>query len=299
MIRVRYPLPLLALLTSASVLSAQDPDSVQITRKRVADGVYMLQGSGGNIGVSAGPDGVFVIDDQYAPLSEKIKAAIRGLSTAPIRFVVNTHWHGDHTGGNENLARDGSLIVAHDNVRRRMSTEQFLAAFNARVPPSPVGALPVVTFSDSVTFYLNGDTIQVMHVRAAHTDGDAIIFFRKANVIHAGDTFFNGFYPFIDASTGGSLDGMIAAADKIIALADANTRIIPGHGPLSSRIELRAFRDMLATVRLRFARARIQGLTTEQVVNANLLADLDSIWGKGFLTPAQFAAVAYGSLGRP
>ncbi len=259
----------------------------------------MLLGAGGNIGVSVGADGVFVIDDRYAPLTEKIKAAVRALSTAPIRFVINTHWHGDHTGGNENLAHDGTLIIAQENVRKRMSVEQFIAAFNSRVPPKPVVALPVVTFADGVTFYLNGDTIQVLHVKAAHTDGDAIIYFRKANVIHAGDTFFNGFYPFIDASTGGSLDGMTAAADQILSLANDQTRIIPGHGPLGGRAEVKAFRDMLATVRIRLARAKIQGLTAEQVMNANLLADLDSTWGKGFLTPAQFVAIAYGSLGKP
>jgi cyclase len=290
---------LVVLLASVRALPAQNLDSVEITRQRIAEGVYMLQGSGGNIGVSAGADGVFIIDDQYAPLTEKIRAAVRGLSTAPIRFVINTHWHGDHTGGNENLAREGTLIVAHENVRRRMSVEQFIAAFNARVAPRPAAALPVVTFTEGVTFYLNGDTVDVLHVRAAHTDGDALIHFRKANVLHAGDTFFNGFYPFIDASTGGSLDGMIAAADRALGLANDRTRIIPGHGPIAGRAELRAFRDMLATVRVRLARAKIQGLSAEQVRNANLLADLDSTWGKGFLTPAQFVAVAYGSLERP
>jgi len=293
------PALLAALLACAPPLAAQNLDTVQITRQRLADGVYMLQGAGGNIGVSVGTDGVFVIDDQFAPLTEKIKAAVRGLSSAPIRFVINTHWHGDHTGGNENLGRDGALIIAQDNVRRRMSVEQFNATFNRRTPPASVAALPVVTFTDGVTFYLNGDTIQVLHVKAAHTDGDAIVHFRKANVIHAGDTFFNGFYPVIDVSTGGSLDGMIAAADTILNLANDQTRIIPGHGAVGGRAELKAFRDMLATVRVRLARAKIQGLTAEQAVNANLLADLDSTWGKGFLTPAQFVAIAYGSLDRP
>ena len=293
------PALLAALLACAPPLAAQNLDTVQITRQRLADGVYMLQGAGGNIGVSVGTDGVFVIDDQFAPLTEKIKAAVRGLSSAPIRFVINTHWHGDHTGGNENLGRDGALIIAQDNVRRRMSVEQFNATFNRRTPPASVAALPVVTFTDGVTFYLNGDTIQVLHVKAAHTDGDAIVHFRKANVIHAGDTFFNGFYPVIDVSTGGSLDGMVAAADTILNLANDQTRIIPGHGAVGGRAELKAFRDMLATVRVRLARAKIQGLTAEQAVNANLLADLDSTWGKGFLTPAQFVAIAYGSLDRP
>jgi len=289
----------LLLCLSAAPLAAQNLDSVTIKRQRLADGVYVLMGSGGNIGLSAGQDGAFLIDDEYAPLSERIKAAVRGVSTGPIRFVINTHWHGDHTGANASFAGDGTMIVAQENVRKRMSAEQFIAAFNSKVPPSPVAALPVITFSESMTFYLNGDTVDVLHAKAAHTDGDALIRFRRANVIHMGDTFFNGNYPFIDVSTGGSLDGMIAAADQGLALADDNTRIIPGHGPVGGRAELKAYREMLATVRLRIARARIEGQTAEQVVNANLLADLDSTWGKGFLTSAQFAAIAYSAVQRP
>jgi glyoxylase-like metal-dependent hydrolase (beta-lactamase superfamily II) len=165
----------------------------------------MLVGSGGNIGVSSGPDGVFVIDDQYAPLTEKIVAAIRGFSDRPIRFVVNTHWHSDHVGGNENLGKMGALIVAHDNVRERMSVEQVMEVFGRTVPPSPDQALPVVTFGEAVTFHLNGDELYVFHVPHAHTDGDAIIHFRKANVVHMGDTFFNGLYPFIDLGSAGNV----------------------------------------------------------------------------------------------
>jgi glyoxylase-like metal-dependent hydrolase (beta-lactamase superfamily II) len=174
-----------------------------------------------------------------------------------------------------------------------MSREQFIKAFNKTVPPSPEIALPVITFTDTMTFYFNGDTAQIIHVRAAHTDGDAIIVFRHANVIHTGDVFFNGFYPVIDVSGGGSLDGMIDATDRVLAIANDSTRIIPGHGPLSNRAELRRYREMLATVRLRLSRAINQGMTAEQVMNANLLSDLDQVWGKGFLTPAQFAVMAY------
>src|SRR5574341_1193442 len=263
MTRTRKLLVSCALLgaPAAPLAAQQNFDTVKVTTVPVAPGVAMLQGLGGNIGVAVGPDGVFLIDDQYAPLTEKITAAIRALSPAPIRFLINTHWHGDHTGGNENLGRAGVLIVAHENVRRRMSVEQFIAAFNSRTPPAPAAALPVVTFTDTVTVYLNGDSVVVFHVAPAHTDGDAIIYFRHANVIHAGDTYFNGRYPFIDVSSGGSVDGMVAAADRMLALANAETKIIPGHGPLSNRAELQAYRDMLATVRDRVRRAIAAGQT--------------------------------------
>lgn len=293
------PMLLAVLVTSAAPLASQNFDSVTITRQRLADGVYLLQGAGGNIGVSAGTDGVFIIDDDYAPLTAKVKAAVAGVSIAPIRFVINTHWHRDHTGGNANLGGEGVIIVAQENVRTRISKEQFVKAFDARVPAAPAAGWPVITFGESMAFYLNGDTVDVLHARAAHTDGDAIIHFRKANVIHTGDTFFNGFYPFIDVSTGGTLDGMIAAADTALSRSNDRTRIIPGHGPLANRSQLKAYRDMLATVRMRVARARIQGMTAEQFLNANRLADLDSIWGKGFMTPTQFAAVAYSAVSRP
>ena len=290
---------LAALVAPAAPLAGQNLDSVTITRQRLADGVYLLQGAGGNIGVSTGKDGVFLIDDDYAPLTPKVKAAVAGVSISPIRFVINTHWHRDHTGGNANLGDEGVIIVAQENVRTRMSKEQFVKAYDAKVPAAPAAGWPVITFGESMAFYLNGDTVEVLHARAAHTDGDAIIHFRKANVIHTGDTFFNGFYPFIDVSTGGTLDGMIAAADTALSRSNDETRIIPGHGPVANRSQLTAYRDMLATVRIRVARAKSQGMTAEQFLNANLLADLDSRWGKGFMTPAQFAAVAYSAVSRP
>src|SRR5512143_307330 len=213
---------LLALLTlagAATPLTAQNPDSVNFGRQRLGDGVYLLQGAGGNVGVAVGKDGVFVIDDDYQPITPKLKAGVAGFSTAPIRFVINTHWHRDHTGGKAALSADGAIIVAQDNVRQRMSREQFIQAYDARIPPAPAAALPVITFTDTMTLYLNGDTVDIIHARAAHTDGDALVHFRKANVIHTGDTFFNGFYPFIDVSSGASLDGMIDASDKVLALA--------------------------------------------------------------------------------
>jgi glyoxylase-like metal-dependent hydrolase (beta-lactamase superfamily II) len=245
----------------------------------VADGVHMLVGRGGNIGVSSGSDGVFLIDDQYAPLTERIVAAVRTVSAEPIRFVLNTHWHFDHTGGNENLGSAGALIVAHDNVRQRMSVDQFMEAFNREVPASPPGALPVVTFSETVTFYLNGDTLHAFHVPHAHTDGDVLIHFRNANVIHMGDTFFNGRYPFIDVGSGGNVNGVIAAAERGLTIADDDTRIIPGHGPLAGRADLEAYRDMLVAARTRVRQALAAGQTLEQIQAANLMADYDETWG--------------------
>ena len=285
-----------ALLPLTRLHAQPDLSQVQVKVVPVATGVYMLEGGGGNIGLSVGTDDAFIIDDQYAPMTAKVKAAVATVTSKPVRFVVNTHWHDDHTGGNEAMAGSGAIIFAHDNVRRRMSTEQFLAAFNARIPASPKGALPVVTFSDTLTFYLNGDTIRSIHVARAHTDGDAIIFFRGANVIHMGDTFFNGMYPFIDVSTGGSLDGMIRAANQALAMSNAGTKIIPGHGPLATRADLMRYRDMMVTVRQRVGRLVTQRRTLQQVTAARPLADLDPQWGKGFLRPEQFLGIVYESL---
>ena len=285
-----------ALLPLTPLHAQPDLSQVQVKVVPVARGVYMLEGGGGNIGLSVGTDDAFIIDDQYAPMTARVKAAVATVTSKPVRFVVNTHWHDDHTGGNEAMAGSGAIIFAHDNVRRRMSTEQFLAAFNARIPASPKGALPVVTFSDTLTFYLNGDTIRSTHVARAHTDGDAIIFFRGANVIHMGDTFFNGMYPFIDVSTGGSLDGMIRAANQALAMSNAGTKIIPGHGPLATRADLMRYRDMMVTVRQRVGRLVTQRRTLQQVTAARPLADLDPQWGKGFLRPEQFLGIVYESL---
>lgn len=283
-----------------SALTGQEPDASQVTVKivPVTPGIYMLEGLGGNIGLSVGKDDAFIIDDQYAPMTPKIKAAIATVTPKPVRFVVNTHWHGDHTGGNEAMAASGSIIVAHENVRRAMSKEQFLEAFNWRVPASPAAALPVITFSDTISFYVNDDTVRTFHVSNAHTDGDAIIVFRKANVVHMGDTFFNGMYPFIDVSTNGSLAGMIAATNRVLANADGATRIIPGHGPLATRADLVRYRDMLVTVRTRVGRLVAQRRTLKQIIAAKPLADLDAQWGNGFLKPDQFLTLVHASMTR-
>ena len=282
--------------TTPAALAQQNFDNVQIEVVDVAEGVYMLVGSGGNIGVSAGDDGVFVIDDQYAPLTEKILAAIGTVSDQPVRFVVNTHWHGDHTGGNENMGAAGAVVVAHENVRARMSVDQFIEAFGRTVPASPPGALPVITFTNALTFHWNGDDLHTFHVEHAHTDGDAIIHFKASNVVHMGDTYFNGMYPFIDVSSGGGIDGMIAAADKVLAMIDDQTKIIPGHGPLSNKAELTAYRDMLATARGHIHALVSQGKSKEETVAAKPTSTLDAQWGGGFMQPDVWVGLVYDSL---
>ncbi|MBW8860923.1 MAG: MBL fold metallo-hydrolase, partial [Acidobacteria bacterium] len=241
----------LALLVSFFALPAvaqQDFSKVDIRTEKLSDTVYMLTGAGGNLGLSVGEDSVFLVDDQFAPLTPKIEAAIAKITPKPVKFVLNTHWHFDHTGGNENLGKAGALIVAHENVRKRMSVENFIEFLGMKTQPDPRGALPVVTFTSDVTFHLNGDEIYVAHVPKAHTDGDAIVHFRKSGVIHMGDTFFNKLYPFIDTSSGGTVEGVIAAADGALKVSNERTKIIPGHGPLATRAELQAYRDMLATI---------------------------------------------------
>ena len=280
---------LCALSTTAR---AQDPEA-EVRAEPVGAGVWVLYGSGGNIGVSAGPDGVFLIDDQYAVMTPKITAALAKIAAEPPRFVLNTHWHGDHTGGNENLAGKGSLIVAHDNVRQRMSTEQFNKFFERATPASPAKALPVVTFNDSVSFFLNGDEIRGTHVANAHTDGDVFIHFRKANVIHTGDLTFAGRYPFIDLDSGGSVAGVIAAVDRMLALADDKTRVIPGHGDVTDKAGLAAYREMLAATSARVAELVKSGRTVDEVLAAKPTAEFDEKQTWGFITPERYVRILY------
>jgi cyclase len=277
-------------------VEAQDFSDVTIKATAVRGSVHMLTGAGGNLGVSVGDDGVFLIDDQFAPLSEKIKAAIATISAKPVKFLVNTHWHGDHVGGNENFGKDGAIIVAHDNVRKRMSTDGFIKAFNREVKAAPKDALPVVTFADSVTLHLNGETMKVIHVDPAHTDGDSVIFFEQANVLHTGDLFFNGLYPFIDLSSGGNIDGVIAAAARLIPMVDDETKIIPGHGPLATKADYQKYHDTLKAIRDNVAKLVAAGKSMDEVIAAKPSAEFDAEWGNGFMKPATFLSIVYDSL---
>ncbi len=280
-------------LLSVSAFAQQDFSTVEISTTEIRNGVYMLQGAGGNIGASVGDDGVFIIDDQFAPLSEKIMTALGELSDKPVSYVVNTHWHFDHTGGNENFGNGGSVIVAHENVRERMSTKQFMKAFGREVPPSPEAALPVVTFSENTTFYFNDSQIQVMHVPAAHTDGDSLVLFTEANVLHMGDTFFNGFFPFIDSSAGGTLDGVIASTKRALGMINDDTMIIPGHGPLSKKPDLEKYLAMLEEVKSTLKPMVDAGKSLDDVLAADPLAEIGKTWGNGFLNTEKFTSIIY------
>jgi cyclase len=233
------------------------------------------------------------VDDQFAPLVGKIRAAIRELSDQPIRMVLNTHWHFDHTGGNELLADEGAVVIAHENVRKRMSTRQFTEFFQTERPPSPAGALPVVTFTRDITLHLNGQTMAVEYVPPAHTDGDAIVWFRELNAVHMGDTYFNGFYPFIDTSSGGTIRGMVSAVAAALARMDGDTRVIPGHGPLSNAAELRVYHDMLQAVVERMDALIAAGNDLDAIVAAKPTATFDAEWGDGFIKPDDWVRLVY------
>lgn len=272
-------------------LMAQDEWKVEV--EKVRDNIYLLKGRGGNIGLCVGEDGAFLIDDQYAPATDNILAAVKSVTDQKIKFVINTHWHGDHTGGNEAMGKADAVIFAHENVRQRMSTKQFMKAFNSEVPPSPKDALPVVTFTQDIKFHLNKETISAVHYAHAHTDGDSVIFFEKANVVHAGDIYFKGMYPFIDAGSGGTIGGMIKAVDQIIAKCDDNTIIIPGHGSLSNKKEITGYRNMMADVRDKVKELKSQGKSDLDVIAANVTAKYDEELAGGFFKPKNFISWVY------
>jgi cyclase len=255
----------------------------------------MVMEPAGNLGVSAGEDGGFIIDDQFAPMTGRIVAAVGELTEQPIKYVLNTHWHGDHTGSNENLGNMGHVIVAHDNVRARMSSDQYHLVFKAGTVPHPEAALPVITFSETMTFHFNDDVIHVIHVPNSHTDGDAIYYFEKADVMHTGDAFINRGYPLIDIASGGTINGTIAGINAMLERVGPDTIIIPGHGPLADRARMIEIRDMLVEARTAVVELIDAGMSLEEILEAGPLAGLDSQWAKGIVKGRLFTQIIYQS----
>ena len=296
------PLTILTVLLAGLVLAGasgaqNDFSQVVIQPQKLTDGLWMLSGAGGNLLVCVGTDGVLMVDAQYAPLAPRILAVVDSLSGGrPPRFLVNTHYHGDHVGGDSAMAAAGATSVAHENVRRRMSADQFNATFGRTIPAAPARALPALTFGDSLTFHLGGPDIHVFHLPPGHTDGDAVVWIPGADVLHTGDLLFNGTYPVIDVSAGGSIEGMLRSLGALLPLVGPGTKIVPGHGPLADRAALLRFRDMLATVQDRVTKLVREGKTLEQVLAAKPLADLDGVWGTGFMKPEMFLRVVYTDL---
>jgi cyclase len=288
---------LAALLALPAHVFSQDFTQVQIKTMAVGKGVYMLTGAGGNIGISAGADGILLIDSQFAQLHDKIKAALAAIAPGPVRFLCNTNWHYDHTSGNEPFAKDGAVIIAHEKARLRMISEQTHADLNIIIPPYPAAALPAVTCSDSLTIHFNGDELRIIHIPGAHSDADLLFHFKKANVIHTGDLAFSGIYPYIDVAHGGSINGMIVAADRILGMSDAGTQLIPGHGPLMKRADVAAFRDRLLQVRDRVAALIDAGKSESEIIAAKPSADLDARW-RGGISAEMFIKLIYDSLNK-
>ena len=281
-------------LGTAYAFAQDDMSQVQIRAVEIRPGVAVLFGQGGNIGVSHGPDGTMIVDNQFAPLTPKIQAAIEGLGAAPVKFVVNTHWHFDHAGGNENFGNAGATIVAHENVRQRLMTGGTVAGNDT--PPAPSAALPIITYDDNVTLHLNGDDIEVIHTGGGHTDGDSVVFWRRANVLHTGDMMMNGLgFPFIDISSGGNVEHLLGSLDKMIDMTDGETVIMPGHGELADRMDLIGWRRMIDMAVDRVDDLRDAGLTLEEIRAQKPLAGLRNAEG-GFVSEDDFLQAIWTSL---
>jgi cyclase len=298
-VRSVAPAVLLLLLAAAAALpaAAQDRDfsKVEIKVIPVAGKVYMLQGAGGNIGVSAGPDGLLIVDDQFAPLADKIRAALKGIVDAKLKFILNTHWHGDHTGGNEAFGPDAP-VVAQTNVRKRLEHGQQL--HGEAVAPAPAKALPVITFDDSLSIHFNGEEIKALHFPHGHTDGDSVIVFTGSNVVHMGDDFFAGGFPFVDLESGGSVQGLIDAVGKILPRLPKDARIIPGHGPLSTVGDLKAYHSMLVDTTA-IVRGRMRDGKSREQIQAEGLPEKFKPWGTGYIDTKLWLGTIYDSLKSP
>lgn len=282
-----------ATLLTTSAIAQRNFDNVEVRAQEIAPGVAVLFGAGGNIGVGYGDDATVIIDDQFAPLSGKIEAAIEGLGASPVKYVVNTHWHFDHTGGNEHFGGTGATIFAHDNVRVRMAAGGTAAGNTT--PPAPDAALPVVTYAQGLRFHLNGDTINLMYVGGGHTDGDSVVIWEEKNIVHMGDLYFKiPGYPFIDVNSGGNVYNAMRTLEIVIAMIDDETQVIPGHGPMSNKAELIAYRAMMGEAVSRVDALRAQGMTLEQVVAAQPLSDIDRGEG-GFISADAFVTAIWNS----
>ncbi|MFN0046730.1 MAG: MBL fold metallo-hydrolase [Sphingorhabdus sp.] len=278
----------------ASALAQNDFSTVEIKAQELAPGVAVLFGAGGNIGVSYGEDGTVLIDDQFAPLTGKIQSAVASLGAQPVKFLINTHWHFDHSGGNENLGKAGAIIMAHDNVRVRMAAGATVAG-NV-VPPAAKVALPVITYAEGLKLHLNGEEVRVIHMPAGHTDGDSIIHWTKSNVIHMGDLFMLQIsFPFVDVGSGGDVRGFVAAADKVLAIANDQTKIIPGHGAIATKADLQNHRNMIATVIAKVEAAIKAGKTLDQI-KASRPADGFGVKADGFISADSFVETVYAQL---
>ena len=288
-------LPVILLLFVVSINGQQqDFSKVQVKATKVAGNIYMLQGSGGNIGVSVGADGILIIDDQFAPLADKIRAALKELGQGKLRFILNTHWHGDHTGGNIVFGPEAT-IIAHDNVRKRLSTEQKSEVFKNTTPASPKEALPVITFGQSLSVHFNGEEIRVIHYPQGHTDGDSVIFFTTSNVIHLGDDFFAGRFPFVDLESGGSIEGLTKNIGEIITQIPDGAKLIPGHGPLSTIDDLKSYQGMLQQTTDIVRQKMTAGKTLEQIKSEGLPEEWKP-WGTGFIKTDLWIETIYKSL---
>jgi glyoxylase-like metal-dependent hydrolase (beta-lactamase superfamily II) len=272
-------LPFSLLFMAGVAVAQQDFSKVQIKVTKVAGTVYMLEGAGGNIGVSVGEDGVVLVDDQFAPLAPEIREALKGITDKPIKFVLNTHFHGDHTGGNAQFSSEAP-IIAQENVRKRLKEGGMVAG--TEVKPASKEALPVITFNDRATVHLNGEDIRAIHFPNGHTDGDSVIFFPQSNVVHMGDDFVTYGFPFVDVRSGGSVSGMIAGVEKVLGMTPPDAKIIPGHGPLSTPADVRKFVQMLKETRALVAQAADQGKSAKQMKQDHLLAKYEEL-GKGFI----------------